>query len=123
MNDRDSPPTILIEETDAMEFIRLEEVRDRLRKMAKVHGKEHVVQEDNLDNSLNVEAPPQHPDLDTPKFSGDPDTTPDPASLPADMRRDYDNAQREQQLQKQNRLQNQLGNTPQNSSTPKPRGP
>jgi hypothetical protein len=111
-------PTYLGEETPLMDRKRREMEQTGHRQLAKVHAREHKLDETTsaapegeLQNSIM-----QHPWLDGQRFDGiDPNVNPEPP-LNTDARREFDNERREQEMEKQLRL----GNMPKFSSAPKP---
>lgn len=115
-----SIPSILVEETKAMERMRREAEQQGHRQFGSVKQREHSdrepdpVPEGELQNSIL-----QHPELDTQRFDGvDPNLNPEPP-LNTAARREFDNERREQEMEKQLRL----GNMPKFKTAPTPSGP
>lgn len=111
--------SILSEETKAMDRKRRIQEQDGHRQLAKVHAREHALEETatpqapegEMQNSIR-----QHPWLDRQRFDGiDPNLNPEPP-LNTDARREFDNERREQEMEKQLRL----GNMPKFGTAPRP---
>jgi hypothetical protein len=122
---RSGSGSVLYDETVRMAREQRELEQKGHRRLAKVHAKEHTLEEQQqpspegeLQNNIM-----QHPDLDNQRFDGvDPTLNPAP-ELNSDARRDYDNERREQEKEKQLRLENVLGMSNQPKFSPKPGGP
>lgn len=113
-----SRESFLVDESPEM-YRKHREIEQReLRRISRVHARDHterpdVAPEGELQNSIL-----QHPALDSQRFDGiDPSVNPEPP-LNTDARREFDNERREQEMEKQLRL----GNMPKFSTAPKPPG-
>lgn len=113
--------SFLPEETRSMERKRRLLEQQGHRKLARVHARDHSLEERNdiapegeLQNNIL-----QNPWLDSQRFDGiDPNLNPEPP-LNSEARREYDNQRREQEMEKQLRL----GHMPKFTTAPKPEGP
>lgn len=110
-------PSFLVEETKSMDRRRREMEQGGHRQLAKVHAREHNLEETSLTPEGELQnSILQHPWLDGQRFDGiDPNVNPEPP-LNTDARREFDNERREQEMEKQLRL----GNMPKFSTAPKP---
>ncbi|KTD01978.1 putative Smr domain protein [Legionella geestiana] len=113
-----SRESFLVDESPEM-YRKHREIEQReLRRISRVHARDHaerpdVAPEGELQNSIL-----QHPALDSQRFDGiDPSVNPEPP-LNTEARLKYDNELREQEMEKQLRL----GNMPKFSTAPKPPG-
>lgn len=113
------PVSLLVEETQTMEWARRKQEQEGHRQLARVHERARVSEqdvsgEDTLQNDIR-----QHPWLGKQTYDGvDPNMNPEPP-LNTEARREFDNQRREQEMEKQLRL----GNMPKFSKAPKPQGP
>ncbi len=111
--------SILVDETETMEWDQRATEQQGHRRLAKVHAREHHEAEQSAPEGELQNSILQHPDLDNQRFDGiDPNVSPEPA-LNTEARREFDNERREQEKEKQLRL----GNMPNFSTAPKPQGP
>lgn len=118
----DSRPSILSDDTMAMDRERRLIEQQGHRHLARVNAREHPEKQAQQQHAPEGEMQNdimQNPWLDSQRFDGvDPNLNPEPP-LNSEARREFDNERREQEMEKQLRL----GNMPKFSNTPKPQGP
>lgn len=113
----------LVDETRRMARQQREAEQEGHRKLAKLHAREHNVEETQAHQPVAAEGEMQNsilqnPWLNSQRFDGiDPNLNPEPP-LNSEARREFDNEKREQEMEKQLRL----GNMPKFSMAPKPQG-
>ena len=113
----------LVDETRRMARQQRMAEQEGHRKLAKLHAREHNVDEPQQQQQVAAEGEMQNsilqnPWLNSQRFDGiDPNLNPEPP-LNSEARREFDNEKREQEMEKQLRL----GNMPKFSMAPKPQG-
>lgn len=118
-----SSDSYLVDDTQIMERQRRLVEQQGHRRFARVHAREHAVQEGSspeqgLEEGQEQNNILQNPWLNSQRFDGvDPNLNPEPP-LNTEARREFDNERRQQEMEKQLRL----GNVPRVSPAPKPQG-